>query len=717
MRLSSSNQEDSAPDVRTSAYELSLDISRDMFNVTAVAFVLWLMALTMTQRQAEAIHRAWLIAPIFLATWGLSSRLLQRHLWLSQAVWQAGLFLGITLVIRFFGQPDVALLYVVLPLMATVAVGWPAGLLSEVCVVAITRYLSSPLAVGLLPAESVVQLAFGSALAGLVGWAAARTLITVTQWSLSSFRDARRNLELARQHRARLSQVVRDLDRAYYRLQRVNSALVAARQEAEEAKRFKSELAALVSHELRTPLNLIVGFSEMIVTSPASYGDIVMPGVYRRDLNTIYRSAQHILALVDDVLDLTSIDEGSIGLIREEVSLAPVMDEAVAMVGDYVRSKGLELRVREDREIPALRIDRLRIRQVLLNLLVNAVRFTDRGSIELDASMRETEVLVRVTDTGRGIPEQDLPRVFEEFRTAPTEPLTGWHSGSGLGLPISKRLVELHGGTMGIESEHLRGTCVWFTLPLDRGGAPSPRASGLVRSPFRERTTKLERVVVAIHDDQATLQLLRRHLSEYTVLHAPDIGTGQEMATEAQALAIIAQPDIAMPRSLPIIRCDLPGSGHIARRLGANGFLAKPVVAEDLWSAIDRLEVTPERVLIVDDDREMVILLQRMLHSRAPEIVCLEAYNGAEAISAVESQDVDLLLLDLVMPEKTGYQVLEHLATSDRARPPVIVIAGAVSDSLLADHTTSLEISRSQGLDIGQTLQLIEGALDVLGTR
>lgn len=185
---------------------------------------------------------------------------------------------------------------------------------------------------------------------------------------------------------------------------------------ATRAAVFSIEFATSISHELRTPLNLIVGFSEMMMTSPESYGATVLPGAYRRDLNSIYNSAQHLLALVDDVIDLARIDAGKIALAREEVDLAVLVREATNMVHDYILAKGLEMEVHIASDMPRLWLDRLRIRQVFLNLLVNAARFTKKGSISVEVSMVGDEVLVSVKDTGQGISAQELPRIFDEFR-------------------------------------------------------------------------------------------------------------------------------------------------------------------------------------------------------------------------------------------------------------------------------------------------------------
>src|SRR5262249_55091727 len=202
----------------------------------------------------------------------------------------------------------------------------------------------------------------------------------------------------------------------YDRLQQANAELVTAWKAAEAAERSKTDFVTNISHELRTPLNLIAGFADMVLTSPESYGT-PLPAPYRRDLNAIYQSAQHLLTLANDVIALARVGRGRLSLAREPTDLRVVVAEACDIVREYVAAKGVELSVELPAEIPLLSLDRLRIRQVLLNLLTNAARFTERGSITISATVEGDRVVVRVRDTGRGIPPEELPHVFEEYHS------------------------------------------------------------------------------------------------------------------------------------------------------------------------------------------------------------------------------------------------------------------------------------------------------------
>ncbi len=433
-----------------SAQELTAIMVRNIIIVVAIAYLLWHIIATTTWPETLSAQ-TWLVTLLMACTCGIPLLLLQSRPCMALVIWHVGLTLTITVAVLVYHQPLLMCAYMLLPFMATVTMGaWP-GILAEgaglASIYAILRLQPMPP----FTMTHGLGIAIGAGLAGLVGWAASQALYTVTQWALISLEQMRENMEEARRRRAQLAKVVKDLDQAYYRLERTNSSLVAAWKAADEAERFKAEFVTNVSHELRTPLNLIIGFAEMMMTSPESYGNIPIPGPYRSDLTCIYQSAQHVLNLVDDVLDLARIQAGKIPLAIEQVELTSLVTEAVDMVRDYIAAKGLDLRVTMEPNLPVLAVDRLRIRQVLLNLLINAARFTEHGSISVNVARQADEVTVRVTDTGQGIPSEELPRIFEEFRTTKVQGAT-WHTGTGLGLPISKKLVELHHGQMGVES-------------------------------------------------------------------------------------------------------------------------------------------------------------------------------------------------------------------------------------------------------------------------
>ena len=632
-------------------------------------------------------------------------------------MWQMGLAIGIAVAVCLFRQPEIAFLYALLPLMAAVVIGWQGALLAECLVILSIWWLAQGPAIDYLSPTLGLGIVTGGIFSGMVGIASISALTTTAYWFLFSFRQAQQNMETARQHRAQMVQLYKDLDQAYYQLERANSALAAARKTAEAAERFKAEFVANVSHELRTPLNLIIGFTEMMVTSPESYENMQLPGPYRSDLNTVYHNAQHLLALVDDVLDLARIEAGKIALSREEVDPTMLLTEVVGIVRNYIVAKGLQLKINVEKDLPTLWIDRLRIRQTLLNLLVNAARHTEHGRIDVDVHRQGDELVIQVTDTGQGIPEQELPRLFQEFHSTP-QLASEWHSGTGLGLPISKKFVELHHGRMGVDSTYGQGTRFWFTLPCSMSRSHQANSSHLDRYRPIVRLGASERIVIVVHDDPHVASLLKRYLDGFQVIGTTNIEEGLQLAKDFKAIAMITDVNQVVPISsdhLLVVRCPLPSTHLVARGLGAQDLLLKPISRHELLAAVDKLQKPIHRALVVDDDPEVVRLFRRMLRSRIPIHDCMEAYNGEEALELIQSQKPDLVLLDLVMPEVDGKTVLAQMSADPNLTGiSVILVSARGQDHGSLQVSGPVQISREGGFEFGEIVGVLGGIFNSL---
>ncbi len=699
-----------------SATELLQTTLRNLILATGGVFLLWIFLASLLWPE-EFGWNTLLMMPVIGLTCALPLSLLSRNVVAAQIGWQIGLVFTITLAIYLFQQPEIAFFYALLPLMAVVTVGWQAGVLVESMVIGLVGWTFVNPAMPPLPVSYSLGIITSGILAGLAGWASAHTLLTAIEWYLFSFSQAQKNMETAQQNRAQLAEALKDLDRAYHRLRRSNAALVAARKTAEEAERFKAEFVTNVSHELRTPLNLIAGFSEVMLSSPESYNNVPLPPPYRSDLNAIHHSAQHLLALADDILDLARIEAGKIALSREETELAALITETTGMVRDYIAAKGLELRTQVADDLPSVWIDRLRIREVLLNLLVNAARFTEHGWITIEASQQDELVMVRVADTGRGISAEDLPKIFEEFHSI-DQPASTFQPGTGLGLPISKRFVELHGGRMEVESTQLQGTTFLFTLPWSTKPQPDTQEPRLERPQPVVQVKAQERIIVVVHEDPQIASLLHRYLDHCRVVSATDIQAGIAQAEELQAVAVIAALEIELPPSIAdrlLINCPLPESRRLAALLGATDLLTKPVSPAELRATITRLNRPIRRILIADDDPDMVRLYRRILRARSPELEFLEAYNGIEALALIQQETPDLVLLDLAMPEMDGEAVLRELAALPHlAGIPVIIASARIEDYLSMQLAGSIQISRSAGFQLGEIVRALEAAVTTL---
>lgn len=506
--------------------------------------------------------------------------------------------------------------------------------------------------------------------------------ISATGWATS-----RSLLRELRARRGELHRVVTAQRESAYRLERMNSELLKARREADQARHTKEQLVATISHELRGPLNLILGFSRILALSPETYGE-PLPPAYRRDIDVIYRNSQHLSSLIDDVLDLSRAEADSLPLVKDRVHLAgDVIARVTETVEPLITRKGLALKLDIEPGLPPILGDAVRLRQILTNLVSNAARLTDQGHIAIRARKDGPRLLVSVSDTGAGIPEQQMSRLFTPFTTLHPEdqPARG---GAGLGLSISKRLVELHGGEMWAESVEGQGSTFSFTLPLPGARA---RPVGLTRIEEAAPRERFQDACVVVGEDPQLLRTLARHMRDLDVVGIPPgdnlptaieslqptgiVGSPRQIARLRRELRSVAEavPMIALPLTFGV-----PSSAGRGERSGpVLAYLVKPINQEMLTAALRPLELVPDmRVLIVDDDPDAVRLLAHLLSEVVPQCQVITAYGGEEALRKMGHQPPDLLLLDLVMPHVSGDQVIERMAADPRlARVPLVVVS------------------------------------------
>ena len=291
------------------------------------------------------------------------------------------------------------------------------------------------------------------------------SLYTALAWYRAMQKRADDLLDESREHQAKLTQTLKSLDVAYQNQSRMQHQLVTARQQADEARRLKQRFAANISHELRTPLNLIVGFSEVMVMTPEIYSNNRLPPKLAHDLYQIYTSSRHLLEMVDDVLDLSQAELSAFSLDFERTGVADFIEDSAEVFRNIFRDGRLKFSITLAPNLPEVEMDRTRTRQVILNLLSNAHRFTEAGAVSLKVWQDAGDVLFAVKDTGRGIPPDQHAQIFEEFYQVDSS-LSRKHGGAGLGLAISKRFVETHQGRIWVESAPDDGATFTFSLPL-----------------------------------------------------------------------------------------------------------------------------------------------------------------------------------------------------------------------------------------------------------
>jgi signal transduction histidine kinase/CheY-like chemotaxis protein len=478
-------------------------------------------------------------------------------------------------------------------------------------------------------------------------------------------------LHEARQRRAELAQNVKSLEIAYQNLNAVQQQLVYAREQADEARRMKERFAANISHELRTPLNLILGFSEIMVMTPEVYGDLRLPSKLTHDLYQIYSNSRHLLAMIDDVLDLSQIELSRFALNLEPTDPAWFIEDSRAIFENIFRDSPLQFHIQLAPHLPTLDIDRTRIRQVLLNLLGNARRFTEQGSVQLIVEKTAYEVLFIVQDSGRGIAPDKLELIFEEFYQVDYS-LSRSHGGAGLGLAISKRFVERHGGYITVASQEKQGSTFTFAIPLQ------PKTPTFTDFAIPLPTTTQRGYVVVLDRDPTVAFSIRRYLPHYQVLGVTQVNELPEILHQYRPSVVIdnmnAATEYPFPDSLLYIQCALPSTTALLDQLGIQAYLPKPVMIHDLVALIRQLPQV-RRILIVDDDLGFVQLVQRALETQPETYTIQRAYDTQRALDLLHETRPDVLLLDLVMPNMDGLVLLETLrADPDYAQLPVILL-------------------------------------------
>ena len=670
------------PSLASLTNELLQSTHRTLIYAIAGAYVLCIVA---TAGWPDVLGTpVWLLAPVVAIVCVGTLRLVERSIVLAQIIWQTGLAAAVTLAIYLFRVRELALLYALLPFMAVITAGTTAGFASMGMITGLVLWLSRTIIPETLSLGYAVGVIAVGAFSGLVGWTSTLALLTTTEWSLSSFKQAQKNLDEARQRRAELANLVKELDRAYYSLERANHMLVLARAEAEEARDARNRLALAISHELRTPLNFIIGFSELMVNSPDTYADLERwpPGLYE-DIQEIHRSSTHLLRLVNDILDLGQLESLQFMLLKDWSDPLQIVREVEQMVRPAFANKGLTLAVEASESLPKVFVDTARIRQVLLNLLNNSLRFTEKGGVTIRVTRENEHVLVCVRDTGPGIPTEDLARIFEPFQQIRRGQ---WrrHEGAGLGLSISRRFIELHGGRIWAESKLGEGSCFYFTLPSSETMLPR-LTKGRTEDRYwqlLEKRAQGERVLLALSPQPDAGEIIAQYAEGFRVMATDDPDQVPEQVSRLLPTALLVDQRegaiteermrrmlAELPYNLPVICFPFPGGlthpSHLPT--GAVAYLVKPIQRQELIEVLGRLGPEIRKVLIVDDDPAMIRFVTRVLESEAGKGTTFGCYelatagSGEEALAALQSTRPDAVFLDVVLPDLSGWQLLETL--------------------------------------------------------
>ena len=472
-----------------------------------------------------------------------------------------------------------------------------------------------------------------------------------------------------------------------------------ALEEMRRADELKSQFLANMSHELRTPLNSIIGFSRVILKGI----DGPITDLQQQDLTAIYNAGQHLLGLINDILDLSKIEAGKMELAFEDVDIGDLVNSVMSTAVGLVKDKPVELRKEIQPNLPIIHADPIRVRQVLLNLVSNAAKFTDQGYIKVFARLQKgphglEEVLIGVEDTGPGISPEDQEKLFKPFSQVDASP-TRKTGGTGLGLSISRNLVEMHGGRIWVESEVGKGSTFYFTLPVIQA--------------TEIQSEDNERIILAIDDDTNVIHLYQRYLTPegYRVVPLTDPNAAVARARELKPIAILL--DIMMPgrdgwqvlqdlktnedtKHIPVIIASIVDEREKGFSLGAAEYLIKPILEDDLKRALHTLDPDGQvrEVLVVEDDPSDRYLISRLLEEIGPYTI-RTAETGQQALEQIRERRPDAIILDLLLPEMDGFTVLEAVrATPEWQDVPVVIFTAA---DLSPSELTRLRAA-SQGL-------------------
>lgn len=678
------------------------------------------------------------IAPVAISICVITLWLLPKRLLAAQIFWLIG-FTGIIVFTMYvFSDAEIAYFLTLVPFMAVIILGLPAGLLAEGLVIGVAWWLNRSASFAFLPTGSVLVISAGGWITGLLGWVGVYHLLTVTGWSLYYSNQANKRLEEARDNQLELKEVQEDLIHANQELARLSDQLKAMYKVAEEARRVKEEFVANVSHELRTPLNMIIGFSEMITQSPQVYG-LELPAALLADIATIKRNSQHLANLVNDVLDLSQVDAGRMGLNKEWTSVQEIIETAVGAVRALFDTKGLFLETDIEANLPAVFCDGVRIRQVVLNLVSNASRFTEQGGVCIHANLLDSSITIRVSDTGPGIKSEDQKKLFEPFQQLDGS-IRRRYEGSGLGLSISKRFVELHGGKMWLESEVGVGTTFFFNIPVT---APE-LAADVVRShqakqwfseystyearsrPFKAPPQKPVPRFILLERGDALLNRLRRYMHHVEITPVRDYPEAVEELKRSPAHALIVNTPVLeevdvsinslkeLPYGTPAITCWVPGEEETAKRLGVVNYLVKPVTGDDLIKALKEIGENIENVLLVDDEQELLRLFSRMLSAARPAYHVLRATNGPRALALLRQRKPQAMVLDLIMPGMDGFQVIREKSQDPTIRDIPVIVISSMDPTGEPIITDTLTVSRGGGLTMRYLIACIQAVSEIL---
>jgi PAS domain S-box-containing protein len=470
---------------------------------------------------------------------------------------------------------------------------------------------------------------------------------------------------------------------------KIEAALTKAKDAADAANQAKSAFLATMSHELRTPMNAILGYSEILMEDAQEKGqEDFIP-----DLEKIHASGNNLLSLINNILDLSKIEAGKMDLFLESFGISRVIEDVVSTIRPLVEKNANTLQVNCAADLGTMHADLTKVRQSLFNLLSNACKFTENGTITLEASRELLGgvdwINFSVSDTGIGIPPDQMEKLFQPFvqGDASTSRKFG---GTGLGMTITHRFCQMMGGEISAKSEPGSGTT--FTIRLPAQVKVQPPAAAPLSEPPEPMVSEGSSTVLVIEDDPATRDLLKRFLSKdgfrvQTVSEGeeglrlarelqPDVITLDVMMSGLDGWAVLtelkADPALA---DIPVVMLTFVDNKNLGYALGASEYLTKPIQRKRLLAVLEKYRRHPQPgpVLVVEDDPDTREILRRLLEKEGCQVIAAE--NGRVALERLAESQPMLILLDLMMPEMDGFQFIDRVRQHENWQTiPIVVV-------------------------------------------
>lgn len=468
-----------------------------------------------------------------------------------------------------------------------------------------------------------------------------------------------------------------------FELEQKSKLLEEANIHLKEVDRLKSQFLAAMSHELRTPLNSIIGYTQLILDGI----DGPITDEQREDLERIEKNGKHLLQLINDILDLSKIEAGKMELKIEKVSLKEVVDGVIPMIEPLTREKKLSLILKYDKDIKIL-ADRQRLSQIFINLLSNSIKFTNEGFIEIGYNLRKDLINkswaeIYVKDTGVGISKENQSIIFEAFRQVDVKDEKK-PKGTGLGLSITKKLVEMHGGSIWVVSELGKGTTMFFTIPVaEEESIPFVKEVSLKND---------EKRIIIVEEREDIIQILYDFLSRegYTVYYS-NFETAVDEIKRKKPMAIVLDIIYSEEKNwsilqrlkednetakIPVILISIEGDFKKGYNIGPIDYILKPIIKEEVIRELKKIEenIINKPIFIVDDDLDSLKLLEKIVVDKNYRVKTFQ--NGKELLETLMIETPGVILLDLFMPEITGFEIIEILKNKGLSNIPIIVITG-----------------------------------------